>query len=235
MNNKKRFIGKSIDAAIKEAVKYFNVPSKNISYEVISKTDGGVLSFFGYKKVAIDAWPSAKMSTLDKEPMAKKELDELISDIKKFCRGICLFLSTDSCDITHELKDDRLTLNIDNKQIADIMKKNTRLAESIEHLLRKKPRYLKRELPFRIFIDANGLRHQRENDLAEMAKDLSDKVAESKRPIVLSYKSSYDRRIIHMTLDKDEKVYTKSIGSGTNRKLMILPIRSDQHVNHQHP
>ncbi|MEZ4743631.1 MAG: R3H domain-containing nucleic acid-binding protein [Bdellovibrionota bacterium] len=57
-----------------------------------------------------------------------------------------------------------------------------------------------------------------------MANDLSIKVSENKRPVVLNYKSSYDRKIIHMALDKDEKVYTKSIGSGPNRKLMILPI-----------
>jgi hypothetical protein len=28
-----------------------------------------------------------------------------------------------------------------------------------------------------------------------------------------------------MALDKDDRVYTKSIGTGPNRKLMILPIR----------
>lgn len=59
----------------------------------------------------------------------------------------------------------------------------------------------------------------------QMAHDLSAKVHENKRPIVLNYKSSYDRKIIHMALDKDERVYTKSIGSGPNRKLMILPSR----------
>ena len=59
----------------------------------------------------------------------------------------------------------------------------------------------------------------------ELARDLSEKVHENKRPIVLNYKSSYDRKIIHMALDKDDRVYTKSIGTGPNRKLMILPIR----------
>jgi spoIIIJ-associated protein len=87
---------------------------------------------------------------------------------------------------------------------------------------------LKRELPFRIFIDVNGVRMNREQELIEMAKDLSLKVHENQKPVVLNYKSSYDRKIIHMALDRDERVYTKSIGSGTNRKLMILPIKNDQ-------
>ena len=42
----------------------------------------------------------------------------------------------------------------------------------------------------------------------------------------MTHKSSYDRKIIHMALDKDDLVYTKSIGSGANRKLMILPSKT---------
>ena len=68
--------------------------------------------------------------------------------------------------------------------------------------------------------------------LIEMAHDLSDKVHEKQKPIVLNYKSSYDRKIIHMALDKNDKVYTKSIGSGANRKLMILPVKQDQANQH---
>jgi spoIIIJ-associated protein len=87
---------------------------------------------------------------------------------------------------------------------------------------------LRQELPFRIFVDVSGLRRKREEELIQMAFDLSAKVHENKRPIVLNYKSSYDRKIIHMALDKDERVYTKSIGSGPNRKLMILPQKEGQ-------
>ena len=47
-----------------------------------------------------------------------------------------------------------------------------------------------------------------------------------KKPAILDYKSSYDRKIIHMALDQDDRVYTKSIGSGPNRKLMILPAKN---------
>ena len=98
----------------------------------------------------------------------------------------------------------------------------------MEHILRKKPRHLRQELPFRIFVDVGGIRQKREEDLIQMAVDLSAKVSENKRPIVLNYKSSYDRKIIHMALDKDDRVYTKSIGSGPNRKLMILPVKEAQ-------
>ena len=128
------------------------------------------------------------------------------------------------------LEEGRLVLDIDDEYLAGQITRNSKLAESLEHILRKKPRHIKRELPFRIFVDVRGLRRDRESELVGLARDLSEKVFENRRPIVLNYRSSYDRKIIHMALDKDERVYTKSIGSGPNRKLMILPIREKGEV-----
>ena len=114
----------------------------------------------------------------------------------------------------------------------DSAKMGTRLAEAMEHLLRKMPRAMS-ELPFRIFVDFNGSRKAREEELIDMAVDLSHKVFENKRPIVLNYRSSYDRKIIHMALDEDKRVYTKSIGTGANRKLMILPSKNNASELHR--
>ena len=158
--------------------------------------------------------------------LSASEIEELENDLKKFCEDLCEFMVARKVKVETQLDEYRLCLNIDDDEIAAMMNKNYKVAESLEHLLRKKPRHLKRELPFRIFVDAQGYRLKREEDLVQLAKDLSRKVQQNKRPIVLTHKSSYDRKIIHMALDKDDLVYTKSIGSGSNRKLMILPSKT---------
>jgi spoIIIJ-associated protein len=160
------------------------------------------------------------------EPLSPEQLEALQGELKEFCAGICAFIAGEPVNVSATVDDGRparLVLNIDNEAIAQQIAKNSKLAEALEHILRKKPRHLRQELPFRIFVDVSGVRRRREDDLVQMAHDLSAKVHENKRPIVLNYKSSYDRKIIHMALDKDDRVYTKSIGSGPNRKLMILP------------
>src|SRR5207248_2281542 len=119
--------------------------------------------------------------------------------------------------------EERLCLQCSDPTLGEMLQNNSKLSEAFEHLLRKKPRHLQQELPFRIFVDFGGVRKNREEELVQMAKDLSAKVFENQRPIVLNYRSPYERKIIHMALDKDERVYTKSIGSGPSRKLMILP------------
>jgi spoIIIJ-associated protein len=159
------------------------------------------------------------------EPLSAEKTTELVEELRQFCAGICERIAGEPVTVSATNSDGRLVLNVENEYISGQINKNSKLAEAMEHILRKKPRHLRQELPFRIFVDVSGSRRQREEDLIQMAQDLSSKVHENKRPIVLNYKSSYDRKIIHMALDKDDRVYTKSIGSGPNRKLMILPVK----------
>jgi spoIIIJ-associated protein len=245
---------KTIEKALNEAASQLGTDVDSLEYKIISQTDGGFLSFLGSKRVEIEAWVKSGASShkrsapkkmaaddccdhehdshsedsVSAEPLSAEETKSLVEDLRAFCAGICERVSQQPVAVHADINDGRLVLNIEDEFMASQIGKNSKIAESLEHLLRKKPRYLKRELPFRIFIDVNGVRMNREQELIEMAKDLSLKVHENQKPVVLNYKSSYDRKIIHMALDRDERVYTKSIGSGTNRKLMILPIKNDQ-------
>lgn len=235
-----RVTAKNLDSALLEAARQLDVDQNQVDYRMLSQGSGGIFSFLS-KKVEISAWKKAvgadsvdfddilSGSSLngnsDVEELSPEEVIELKNDLRQFCQDICSAIAGRDIHVSAELDDGRLILDCDDEYLAGQMLKNSKLAEALEHILRKKPRHLKRELPFRIFIDVQGVRRRRETDLVELAKDLSEKVHENKRPIVLNYKSSYDRKIIHMALDKDERVYTKSIGTGPNRKLMILPIR----------
>lgn len=226
-----RVTAKTLDGALTEAARQLEVEQEHLDYRLVSQGGTGIFSFLT-KKVEIAAWKKAVVASFDymaddqeQEELSPQEIDALKNDLRKFCQEICSYIAGRKIAVTAELDDGRLILDCDDDYLAGQMLKNSKLAEALEHILRKKPRHLKRELPFRIFIDVQGVRRRRETDLVELAKDLSEKVHEDKRPIVLNYKSSYDRKIIHMALDKDERVYTKSIGTGPNRKLMILPIR----------
>lgn len=228
---------RSLQLALVRAAGQLGITQESLGYRVISKNKG-FLGVFG-KKVAIEAWVkngknqhgsqrNSQPLKEDRKELADMEISELKKDLKQFCQTVCKLMTGE--DVTVEIyeEDSRLIFDIDNDYLCTQAAKNPKLAESFEHILRKKPRYLRQELPFRIFVDFRGVRLDRENELVDMAQDLSDKVHENKRPIVLNYRSSYDRKIIHMALDKDSRVYTKSIGSGPNRKLMILPNTKEQ-------
>jgi spoIIIJ-associated protein len=251
-----RVTAKTLELALGQACQILDTDREQLEYRIVSQTNGGLFSFLA-RKVEIAAWtksgnvsdrrPSptpvkekarANGAYLDTEEeraeLSPQEIEELKEDLRQFCEGICAKVSGQSVSVNAEIVEDRLVLDIDDEYLSTQIMKNSKLAESLEHILRKKPRHLKRELPFRVFVDVKGVRRKREFDLVELAQDLSEKVHENRRPIVLNYKSSYDRKIIHMALDKDERVYTKSIGSGPNRKLMILPIKKKGDVELAH-
>lgn len=242
---------KTLEQAIVKAAGTLGAAQDEVSYEVLKQPEKkGLFGMFKTSQVEIKAWlKNGKAETnsksnsrntrnttestrqraepVERTPISESQVQELISELKGFCEGICEHVVGEKVEVKTQTLEDRLVLDIQSEEMAKIITKNTKLAEAMEHLLRKKPRHLKQELPFRVFVDVSGIRMNREDDLIKMAVDLSAKVSENKRPIVLNYKSSYDRKIIHMALDKDERVYTKSIGSGPNRKLMILPTKGE--------
>ncbi len=230
-SNEVRVTAKTLDMALTQAAELLQIDQSQVDYRVVSQGGGGLFSFLA-KKIEIEAWKKdididdiLSDDVGEVENLSPDQVEALRLDLQKFCQDICSAITGHEVKVRAELEAGRLVLDCDDEYLANQLMKNGKLAEALEHILRKKPRHIKRELPFRIFVDVQGVRRQREFDLIELARDLSEKVHENKRPIVLNYKSSYDRKIIHMALDKDERVYTKSIGTGPNRKLMILPIR----------
>lgn len=236
MKQKIEISEKNLDQAITSAALELGVDLDRVGYEVKKESSG----FLGLgRKTIISAWAKSKprgnrnkrvpaAPNPNARELDQKEISSLQEELRVFCAEICQHMFGEDVTVTGNVDGKRLILNVENDHFAKQLSKSTRIAESFEHLLRKKPKHIRQELPFRIFVDANSVRKEREDELSTMAADLSNKVFENKKPIVLNYKSSYDRKIIHMALDKDDRVYTKSIGSGPNRKLMILPTKDGE-------
>jgi spoIIIJ-associated protein len=165
------------------------------------------------------------------EPLTPETQAQLERDISQFCKELCERIVGETVEVSSMMEEGKMKLEVDNAAVAAIIQSNTKFVESLEHLLRKKPRYLKQELPFRIFIDAQGSRKGREEELIRIAKEKAEEVVATGQKCVLDYKSAADRKIIHMALENDTRVYTKSIGNGPSRKLMILLSRGRRSEN----
>lgn len=80
---------------------------------------------------------------------------------------------------------------------------------------------LRRRVSF--MVDVNGYRHRKEEGLEKLALRMADKVTKRQKPITLEPMNSYERRLIHMSLRDQAKVYTRSVGEGTSRRVRIYP------------
>ena len=80
-------------------------------------------------------------------------------------------------------------------------------------------RELERE--HRFVVDADGYRSTRRNELQAMARFAAEQVRKSGRAFTFGVLNSTERRIIHMTLQKEEDLNTESVGMGRERRLQV--------------
>jgi len=73
-------------------------------------------------------------------------------------------------------------------------------------------------------VDVNGYRQQQDNYIREVAHDLASEAILNGRAVTMEPMNGYERRLVHLELEKNNKVKTESIGEGENRKVIISPV-----------
>ncbi len=228
---------KSLQLALIKAAGQLKVTRDQVDYEVLEESKG-FLGLFG-KKVKIKARVKSRSSrsrngfhkrnqNAQKVPnitLDEKSL-EVVEKVKDFTVTLGTMITGEKTQVEHLVKGDKVKLQVKSKKFKAMCSRNSKLTDSIEHIIRKSFRQKSEDLPFRVFIDVGGIRKDREEELVSVAQKTSRKVIDKQKPIILNYSNSYDRKIIHMALDNDKRVYTKSVGVGANRKLMVLPSKA---------
>ena len=80
----------------------------------------------------------------------------------------------------------------------------------------------------RVILDTENYREKREAALLSLAKKLADKVSRTGKKHTLEPMNPYERRIIHSSLQANDKVTTFSVGEDPYRKLVIAPKQQPQ-------
>ena len=73
----------------------------------------------------------------------------------------------------------------------------------------------------RFICDADGFRQTRKAELQAMARFAGDQVRKTGRPFTFGVLNNTERRIIHLTLQKEEDLNTESVGAGRDRRLQV--------------
>lgn len=79
-----------------------------------------------------------------------------------------------------------------------------------------------------IVVDTESYRKRREENLVSLAQRLGHKVKKTRKAITVGNMNSHDRRIIHLALQNDPALITRSRGEGDLRKIIIMPARRDR-------
>lgn len=250
--------GKTIDEAIENACREFNVPREKLNIEIISEGTTGFLGI-GSKKAVIKASmmnfdmafddheeqnrtsnkPAEKQTAVKKQftpkPLQEKPAEPVTAHekqdtgtsceqtairAKELLEGILQRMDIPG-SVSFEEKDESITLNIEGDGDGLLIGKRGQNLDAIQYIVNKATnRSENGRKP--IIIDSGTYRKRREESLLSLAAKLGDKVKRTKKPVTVSNMNAHDRRIIHMALQNDTTLVTKSRGEGEYRKIVIM-------------
>ena len=72
-----------------------------------------------------------------------------------------------------------------------------------------------------VIVDVENYKEEREKTLEELAEKISERVIKTKKSVTLDPMSAYERKIIHMKLQDNDKVKTFSKGEEPHRRIVI--------------
>jgi spoIIIJ-associated protein len=195
--------GKTIDDALERICEENNVKREDLEYTVVDQRKR-ILGFIGREVVCIKAW---KKTDGNKDPL--KVLGEI-------CDLAGLDCEASSCIQENGL----ISVDISGEDLKIIIGKNGEVLDALQYLINKIVNRGETS-PKKVILDADGYRARKITNLKRLAARSAEQVKDTGKSVVLNPMSAHDRRIIHLELKEDREVFTKSLGEGPFKKVMI--------------
>ena len=227
--------GKTIDEAIRKACDAFNVPREKLGIEILSEGSTGFLGILGVKPARIRAKLLSIEITTDRLPeegaatvsVTVEQVpedtvpEETAREAQTFVEGILSHIGFDF-PVTVVEKRESIILNIQGDGGGLLIGRGGQTLDAIQYLtnkaLNKNGNGGKR-----IIIDTENYRKKREESLVALAEKLGEKAKRTRKPVTVNPLNAHDRRIVHMVLQEDKDLTTRSRGDGILRKIVTVP------------
>ncbi|MGE4299621.1 MAG: RNA-binding cell elongation regulator Jag/EloR [Desulfovibrionaceae bacterium] len=211
MSESKEFDGKTIDLAIDAACAHFDCDRTRLEVEIVNDARGGLFGLVGAKKAVVRA--RLMDNQAETKAMAVAIVERLVDPIVGAIKA------------SADMDGDRIRVLI--RDVADsglLIGREGQTLAAVQYLANRILSKRVREAP-RIHIDAGDYRERQDDSLRQLALELADKVKAQGRPQSTRPLSSYHRRVVHMALQEDDAILTRSKGDGPMKRVLILPKR----------
>ena len=206
------FEARTVEDAIAKACETLNVKREDLNIEVISEGRSGIFGLMGFKKAKIRV--SLKKGKEEAIKLAQEMLEKLLSYFPMPTK------------IETEITETEVRFNIVGDGSGILIGKQGQTLLELEHLFQKMvQKQWKGLLPIKITLDAEGYRQRRAESLAELAKKLAAEVKKTGKILSTLPLPAKERKIIHLTLQKDKQVKTQSVGEGKLKRVNIIPLK----------
>lgn len=128
-------------------------------------------------------------------------------------------------------EENRIVAKLEGGNEAEIIGPEGQTLDSLQYLMRK---IISRRVEGKVMfsVDVGSYREVRRDDLEEMAVKLAEEVRENGRTRSIPALNPAERRIVHMKLQDDPTIRSRSVGEGQFKKILIyLPGRGKKGKN----
>lgn len=203
------FEGKTVEEAVDLACRELGLPPERLKIEVISSGSSGVFGL-GLKKAKI------QVSILEMQPVEPRE--EKIEP-KKILEELISLLNFE-LTVESNRENDIEVLNVCGKDAGLLIGKRGQTINALQYLLNRMLSNVAGEKN-QVVLDCEGYRERRKGYLTEMAMRLKERVKRTGESSYTDLLNATDRRIVHIALQNDPVVRTRSIGDGQLKKVVV--------------
>jgi len=172
------------------------------------------------------AAPTAPPTSIVPSVVAMESGESMGAKAKELLEGLLKRMSIPS-PVSLEETEEAVILNIQGDGDGLLIGKRGQNLDALQHIVNKAVNKTANGKKM-IIVDTEAYRKRREESLVTLAERLGQKVKKTRKTVTVSNMNAHDRRIIHMALQSDAALLTKSRGEGEYRKIIIMPARRDR-------
>jgi spoIIIJ-associated protein len=159
----------------------------------------------------------------DRQSPAPAENEPPTEKAKRILDGLLKRMQIDS-PVAVEETEEAIILNIQSDESGLIIGKRGQNLDALQYIVNKATHRSANGNKM-IIVDTEGYRKRREESLIALAVKLGEKAKKTKKAVTVGHMNAHDRRVIHLAMQNDSTLTTKSRGEGEYRKILILPNR----------
>jgi spoIIIJ-associated protein len=234
----REYEGKNEKELLKEAARDLGIDESKLRVEVLEKSKAGFLGFgekikikveYSIEDIPIPAATQARSNragdagTADAAAAAPVSLEAYEKTTVEYLAGMFDLMGFDVDIEVDNNASDRVLIELFSPDSALIIGKRGKTLEAIQMLVNTVGGKVPGSGQYKCIIDIENYRAKRESTLTDLAHRVASEVIRTGRPRLLEPMNPFERRLIHVALQNEQSVETKSEGEGQHRKVKIFP------------
>jgi len=196
--------GNTVEEAVDAALAELGIDRDGVEVEVIEEGGKGFFGRLGSSRAKV------RVSTIN----------DAGNDVIGLIRQIMENLGVQG-EISKQENKDIIKINIGGPDIGLLIGKRGETLAAIQAIVNVVIR--KNGIEKKVELDIENYRERRAESLKDMAKRAADRALRSGRPVVLKPMNSYERRLVHVALQDNDRVLTVSEGEEPSRQVKVSP------------